>query len=65
MGIRCTVTTELITPWWLKVLRFLKICKPMDVFHLVIYGYGFKPKDIVQLDEHTILLVISVEEYVH
>lgn len=41
-----TVTTELFTPWWLKVLRFLRL-KPKRVEFSVLFRHAFFQEDCI------------------
>lgn len=44
---RYTLTTELNTPLWKKILRFLRIIKPREEFELVMSFDAFSVGDII------------------
>ena len=41
------VTTELRTPWWLKLLRFFRIKNKREEFTILLKYYGYNINDII------------------
>lgn len=52
-----TVTTELITPWWLKLLRFFRIKKKREEFELTFANPWFDVGAIILTGSGKILIV--------
>lgn len=42
-----TVTTELTTPWWLKLLRYFRLKKKREKFYLTFVSTPYEKDDIL------------------
>lgn len=42
-----TVTSELKTPWWLKILRFFRVKNKREDFTILLKYDGYKINDII------------------
>ena len=56
---RCTytVTRELRTPWYLKLLRFLRLAKKMEVYCIVFDYHHYKKGDILRYTDGGVKIV--------
>jgi len=51
------VTTELKTPWWLKLLRFFHIKKKREWFEIAFHGGSFSSMDLLKSEKGTIKII--------
>lgn len=58
------VTTELRTPWWKKLLRFLRIIKKREEFLLTFYGDYFKAREILDSGMKSYVKIVSKAKYI-
>ena len=56
------VTTELKTPWWLRLLRFFHIKQKRQEFELLIGYEGFNRGDVLSSGFHQEILILEKYE---
>lgn len=54
-----TVSPEIKTPVWKKILRFFKLMKKREEFNLLLDGDYFKIKDIVKTPEGSEFIILK------
>lgn len=59
---RYKVTTELKTPWWLKLLRFLRLKERRQEFDLILGYDGFNNGDVLSNGFHQKMLILEKYE---
>ena len=56
------ITTELKTPWWLKLLRFLRLKERRQEFDLILGYDGFNKGDVLSNGFHQEMLILEKYE---
>jgi hypothetical protein len=59
---RYKVTTELKTPWWLKLLRWFRLKPKRDEFDLLLGYDGFNKGDVLSNGFNGEMLILSKYE---
>jgi hypothetical protein len=54
------VTSEIKTPWWKKILRFLRIMKKKETFCMTLHGQYFKVGDIFHTGPGETFLILQI-----
>jgi hypothetical protein len=60
-----TVTTELSTPWWLKLLRFFRIKSKRTDFELCVSKGAFNKNDIITTGRNSTIKILNNGIYKH
>ena len=55
-----TVTTELTTPWWLKLLRYFRLKNKREEFYLTFASTPYEKDDILETGNCKIKIVKQI-----
>lgn len=61
--INYTVTRELKTPWWKKLLRFFGLTDPREEFDIQVSLDAFDVGDILSMGDKAEVLLVSKTKY--
>ena len=59
MHVKYRVTTEMRTPWWVRLLRFFRLKAKREEFELVLESDVFKKGDRLNLGSDVIVLILK------